>query len=65
MSPESALQRESVNLGPSPNGGNDFPGDFGSLEDRAVTVRDRDSTEQVRVPIADLVSELRRRTGEE
>jgi len=38
--------------------------DFDSLEDRAVTVRDRDTTEQVRVPIADLVSELRRRTGE-
>ena len=29
--------------------------DFESLEDRAVTIRDRDSTEQVRVPIADLV----------
>jgi glycyl-tRNA synthetase len=38
--------------------------DFDSLEDDAVTVRDRDTTEQVRVPIADLVSELRRRTGE-
>ena len=37
--------------------------DFDSLEDDAVTVRDRDTTEQVRVPIADLVSELRRRTG--
>jgi glycyl-tRNA synthetase len=29
--------------------------DFDSLEDQAVTIRDRDSTEQVRVPIADLV----------
>ena len=38
--------------------------DFDSLEDKAVTVRDRDSTEQVRVPIDDLVAELRRRTGE-
>ena len=37
--------------------------DFDSLEDDAVTVRDRDSTEQVRVPIADLVAELHRRTG--
>jgi glycyl-tRNA synthetase len=39
--------------------------DFDSLEDNAVTVRDRDSTEQVRVPIDGLVAELRRRTGEE
>jgi glycyl-tRNA synthetase len=39
--------------------------DFDSLEDDAVTVRDRDTTEQVRVPIADLLGELRRRTGEE
>ncbi len=38
--------------------------DFDSLEDDAVTVRDRDTTEQVRVPIADLLAELRRRTGE-
>ena len=29
--------------------------DFDSLEDDAVTVRDRDSTDQVRVPINDLV----------
>jgi glycyl-tRNA synthetase len=35
--------------------------DFDTLEDRAVTIRERDSTEQVRVPIADLVSELSRR----
>jgi glycyl-tRNA synthetase len=39
--------------------------DFDSLEDDAVTVRDRDTTEQVRVPIADLVATLRRRMGEE
>ena len=39
--------------------------DFDSLEDDAVTVRDRDTTEQVRVPIAGLLAELRRRTGEE
>ena len=32
--------------------------DFDSLEDRAVTVRDRDSTEQVRVPLDGLVAEL-------
>jgi glycyl-tRNA synthetase len=32
--------------------------DFDSLDDRAVTVRDRDSTEQVRVPIDRLVAEL-------
>jgi glycyl-tRNA synthetase len=38
--------------------------DFDSLEDRAVTVRDRDTTEQVRVPIDGLVSELRRRSGQ-
>ncbi|HVM52309.1 MAG TPA: glycine--tRNA ligase [Acidimicrobiales bacterium] len=35
--------------------------DFESLEDRAVTIRDRDSLEQVRVPIDSLVSELRDR----
>jgi glycyl-tRNA synthetase len=39
--------------------------DFDSLEDNAVTVRDRDTTEQVRVPIDGLVAELRRRAGEE
>jgi glycyl-tRNA synthetase len=32
--------------------------DFESLEDRAVTIRERDSTEQVRVPIDALVAEL-------
>jgi glycyl-tRNA synthetase len=35
--------------------------DFDSLEDRAVTIRDRDTTEQVRVPIASLAEEVRRR----
>ena len=35
--------------------------DFDSLDDQAVTVRDRDTMEQARVPIADLVAELRRR----
>ena len=37
--------------------------DFDSLEDRAVTVRDRDTTEQVRVPIDALAANLRERTG--
>ncbi|MGD0381233.1 MAG: glycine--tRNA ligase [Acidimicrobiales bacterium] len=32
--------------------------DFDSLEDRAVTVRDRDTTEQVRVPIAAVAEEI-------
>ncbi len=35
--------------------------DFDSLEDGAVTVRDRDSTAQVRVPVAGLLAELRAR----
>jgi len=35
--------------------------DFDTLEDRAVTIRDRDSLEQVRVPIDSLVDELRSR----
>jgi glycyl-tRNA synthetase len=35
--------------------------DFDSLEDRAVTVRDRDTTEQVRVPIDGVLEELRSR----
>jgi len=39
--------------------------DFDSLEDRAVTVRDRDTTAQVRVPIAELLSSLRERTNQE
>jgi len=37
--------------------------DFESLEDRAVTIRDRDTTEQVRVPIDSLVDELEARLG--
>jgi glycyl-tRNA synthetase len=36
--------------------------DFDSLEDRAVTIRDRDTTNQVRVPLHALVTELRGRT---
>ncbi len=36
--------------------------DFKSLEDRAVTIRDRDTTEQVRVPIDSVVAELQART---
>ncbi len=32
--------------------------DFETVEDRAVTVRDRDTTAQVRVPIGDLVAEI-------
>jgi len=35
--------------------------DFDSLDDDAVTVRDRDTMEQARVPIAGLVGELHRR----
>jgi glycyl-tRNA synthetase len=35
--------------------------DFDSLEDRAVTIRDRDSLEQERVPIDRLVEQLRAR----
>jgi glycyl-tRNA synthetase len=37
--------------------------DFDSLEDDAVTVRDRDTTEQTRVAIADLEGHLRSRLG--
>jgi glycyl-tRNA synthetase len=36
--------------------------DFDTLEDRAVTVRDRDTTEQVRVPIEGLLADLLART---
>ena len=32
--------------------------DFDTLDDKAVTIRDRDSMEQVRVPVADLVGTL-------
>jgi glycyl-tRNA synthetase len=35
--------------------------DFESLEDRAVTVRDRDSMSQERVPMAGLAERLRER----
>jgi glycyl-tRNA synthetase len=37
--------------------------DFDSLEDGAVTVRDRDSTEQVRVSIEGLLAEISGRLG--
>jgi glycyl-tRNA synthetase len=37
--------------------------DFETLEDHAVTVRDRDTTEQVRVPIADVVETVTARLG--
>ncbi len=40
------------------------PVDFDTLEDRAVRVRDRDTTEQVRVPIDGLLASLRERTGQ-
>jgi glycyl-tRNA synthetase len=38
--------------------------DFDSLEDQAATVRDRDTTEQVRVPIADLPGVIAQRLSE-
>jgi glycyl-tRNA synthetase len=37
--------------------------DFDTLQDRAVTVRDRDTTEQVRLPITGLVVHLAARFG--
>jgi glycyl-tRNA synthetase len=37
--------------------------DFESLDDKAVTIRDRDSTDQVRVPIDTVVSEVADRLG--
>ncbi|WP_420453552.1 glycine--tRNA ligase [Ilumatobacter sp.] len=37
--------------------------DFDSLDDGAVTVRDRDTTEQVRVPIGDLLATVSDRLG--
>ena len=37
--------------------------DFDSLDDGAVTIRDRDTTEQVRVPVVDVEAELRNRLG--
>ncbi|MEI6709907.1 MAG: glycine--tRNA ligase [Actinomycetota bacterium] len=38
--------------------------DFDTLTDGAVTVRDRDTTEQTRVKIEDLLSDIRQRTGQ-
>jgi glycyl-tRNA synthetase len=38
--------------------------DFDTLEDQAVTIRERDSMEQVRVPIANLIEALRERLPE-
>jgi glycyl-tRNA synthetase len=37
--------------------------DFDSLDDRAVTIRERDSMEQVRVPLAEVADVLRERLG--
>jgi glycyl-tRNA synthetase len=37
--------------------------DFDTLEDRSVTIRDRDTTDQVRVPIAELVDTVKARLG--
>jgi len=37
--------------------------DFDSLDDGAVTIRDRDTTEQERVAIGDLEQHLRSRLG--
>ena len=37
--------------------------DFDSLDDGAVTVRDRDTTEQVRVPIPDVVDTVAEKLG--
>ncbi|MFM7409955.1 MAG: His/Gly/Thr/Pro-type tRNA ligase C-terminal domain-containing protein, partial [Actinomycetota bacterium] len=37
--------------------------DFDSLEDGCVTIRERDTTDQARVAIADLTTELGRRLG--
>lgn len=38
--------------------------DFDTLDDRAVTVRDRDTTQQTRVPLRELAADLLRRTGQ-
>jgi glycyl-tRNA synthetase len=37
--------------------------DFDSLDDDAVTIRERDTTAQVRVPIGSLLDELSARLG--
>jgi glycyl-tRNA synthetase len=39
--------------------------DFDSLEDKAVTIRERDSMKQIRVPVAELVTTLERKLGGE
>jgi glycyl-tRNA synthetase len=39
--------------------------DFDSLEDGAVTIRERDSTAQVRLPIPEVAAEIARRLGDE
>ena len=36
--------------------------DFGTLEDETVTVRDRDTMEQIRLPIAELVNYIQEKT---
>ena len=33
--------------------------DFDSLDDRAITIRDRDTMEQIRVPIEGMIEEIR------
>jgi glycyl-tRNA synthetase len=38
--------------------------DFETIDDQAVTVRDRDSMQQERIPLDRLVGELRERLGE-
>jgi glycyl-tRNA synthetase len=38
--------------------------DFETLDDEAVTIRDRDTTEQVRVPVTGLIDALRERLDE-
>ena len=37
--------------------------DFESIDDGAVTIRERDTTDQVRVPIENVVAELTDRIG--
>jgi len=38
--------------------------DFETIDDDAVTIRDRDTTDQIRVPLADLIAALRARLDE-
>ena len=40
-----------------------FTVDFDSLEDKAVTIRDQDTMEQIRIPVAELVPVLREKLG--